>query len=111
LHIQLAAYLTTGLETMIDLIKTNKIETNTDVADRAEIALLDGWTRTCDDLPLVKYPVVILLEGVRRIGELRVENPTHEETFQPFLYWDDPYNDGQGWDDEGITHWCELPAV
>lgn len=50
-----------------------------------------------------------MVNGVMRIGEIRREYPTHEETYQPFFYWDDPEEDGQCWEVFDITHWMPLP--
>lgn len=68
------------------------------------------WISVTDKLPPDETPVLIWFntEWVR-IGELRWETPSFEETFQPFQYWDCPYDDGRGWDWFDITHWAELP--
>jgi len=42
--------------------------------------------------------------------EVRVEDPTFEETFKSFTYWDKPYYDGQVFEDGSVTHWQPLPA-
>lgn len=60
-------------------------------------------------IPPSETPVLILYRGNWRLGELREERPTWEESFKPFRYWDDPYNDGQEWDWDDVTHWAHLP--
>lgn len=69
----------------------------------------DGWVACSDRLPEDGLPVLILFNGEIRVGEIRLEHPSHEETFQPFRYWDCPYNDGQAWEVFDITHWRPLP--
>ncbi len=70
-----------------------------------------GWTATTDHLPEDETPVLIVLRGRVRIGELRWEKPTWEETFRAFRYWDDPEDDGQGWEWQDVTHWMPLPEA
>jgi hypothetical protein len=62
-------------------------------------------------LPPSETPVLVLYRGNWRVGELCEERPTWEESFKPFRYWDDPYNDGQEWDWHDVTHWAHLPEV
>ena len=72
-----------------------------------------AWIKTADRLPESDTPVLVRLWNCQiRIGELRWERPTYEETFAPFQYWDDPTNDGQDWDGpDHITHWMPLPEA
>lgn len=70
-----------------------------------------GWIPVSERLPADETPVMILRNGELRIGELRWEKPTYEETFNPFQYWDDPNNDGQTWEWDEVTHWMPLPAA
>ncbi|UIF90875.1 hypothetical protein [Cupriavidus sp. UYPR2.512] len=58
-------------------------------------------------------PVLIMFNnGDVRIGELRWERPTHEESHQAFRYWDDPHNDGQDWGWDDIVFWMPIaPGV
>lgn len=68
-----------------------------------------GWISVDDRLPEDETPVIILLDGVPHIGELRWETPSHEETFKAFRYWDCPHDDGQGWEWHQVTRWMPLP--
>ncbi|HGY1166524.1 DUF551 domain-containing protein [Citrobacter freundii] len=68
------------------------------------------WIKCSDRMPEPEVPVLIMLNGVLRIGEIRCDYPTHEETYQPFFYWDDPHNDGQPWEVFDVTHWQPLPV-
>jgi hypothetical protein len=67
------------------------------------------WISTMDQLPPDETPVIILLDGMPTIGELRWETPGYEETYKAFRYWDSPENDGQDWDWLSVTHWMHLP--
>ena len=49
------------------------------------------------------------MRGKVRIGELRWETPTWEESFSAFRYWDDPEEEGQEWEWHDVTHWTPLP--
>lgn len=69
----------------------------------------DPWIKCDDLLPPKETPVLIFMQGEIRIGELRTENPGHEDTHEPFDYWDDPHDDGQIWEHADITHWKPLP--
>jgi hypothetical protein len=77
---------------------------------KPERPLLD-WIECAKVLPPLDTPVVIVLAGEARIGELRTEHPSYEETFEPYNYWDDPYNDGQDWEFNAVTHWKPLPKL
>lgn len=70
---------------------------------------MSEWIKCRDRNPQPETPVLIMVNGVMRIGEIRREHPTHEETYQPFFYWDDPVEDGQCWEEFDITHWTPLP--
>lgn len=62
-------------------------------------------------LPAPETPVLIVRHGVVRIGELRWDRPGHEDTYRAYLYWDDPFNDGQCWEHDEISHWAPMPAL
>ena len=68
-----------------------------------------SWIACSERLPEEDEPVLIILNAQVRIGELRRENPSWEETWQSYQYWDDPENDGKDWDWESVTHWMPLP--
>lgn len=70
-----------------------------------------NWMHTKDGLPPDETPVLIVLKGEIRIGELRWERPGFEDTFEAFRYWDDPYDDGQDWEWDDVTKWAMLPSV
>lgn len=72
-------------------------------------AQLGAWISTEESLPDDETPVLILFScGGRRIGELRWERPTWEETFTAYRYWDDPENDGQDWDFGDVIGWHPI---
>lgn len=71
----------------------------------------DGWTSTNSGLPPLETEVVILLGERVCLGERIMEFPTYEESFVPDWYWDDPNDDGQGWERKDVTHWMPLPAA
>ena len=71
----------------------------------------NGWVKCSDRLPEPEAPVLILLNGIQRIGEIRWGHPSHEESYTSFRYWDDPENDGRDWDWFDITHWRPLPSL
>ncbi|HBM3111127.1 TPA: DUF551 domain-containing protein [Klebsiella oxytoca] len=68
------------------------------------------WIKCSERMPKPETPVLIINNGDIRIGEIRWDHPTHEETYSAFMYWDDPYNDGQPWEVFDITHWMPLPT-
>lgn len=70
-----------------------------------------GWIPVSERMPEPEIPVLIMLNGVFRIGEIRCEYPSRDETYKPFFYWDDPYDDGQPWEVFDVTHWMPLPAA
>ena len=67
------------------------------------------WINIEDRLPEEYENVLIILSGEIRIGCLMREDPTFEETFQSFIFWDDPNDDGQGWEWYDVTYWMPLP--
>lgn len=69
------------------------------------------WTPTSESLPPDETPVLIVLSGEIRIGALNWEIPGWEETYEAFRYWDDPNDDGQGWEWNDVTHWTHLPSL
>jgi hypothetical protein len=69
------------------------------------------WISVRDKLPQDETPVLIIYNGEIHVGEIRWESPSWEETFKAFWYWDNPYDDGQDWDWDYITHWMELPKI
>ena len=67
-----------------------------------------SWVSVEDKLPPDETPVLIVINGKIRIGERRWDHPGHEDTYESYWYWDDPENDGQGWETESVTHWATL---
>ena len=92
-------------------------QTKPDGGASVSTAMLGAWISTgivapFDRLPEDETPVLILFhDGKIRIGEIRWERPTWEETFQAFQYWDDPYDDGKDWDWADVVGWMPLPEV
>lgn len=72
---------------------------------------LFGWIDRQTKLPPIDTPVLIVLDGNVRMGELRRETPSWEDTWPAYEYWDDPTNDGMDWDWESITHWMPIPPL
>ncbi|HHA0037632.1 TPA: DUF551 domain-containing protein [Yersinia enterocolitica] len=70
-----------------------------------------GWIKCGDRMPDSETPVLILLNGIINIGEIRWDTPTYEETYTAFKYWDSPFIDGQPWEVHDVTHWMPLPAA
>lgn len=70
------------------------------------------WTPTSTGcLPPKETPVLIMVRGKRRIGEIRTEHPGFEDTFRAYDYWDDPDDEGQDWEWHEVTHWAPLFAA
>jgi len=68
------------------------------------------WISVEDELPKDETPVIVWFRGrEQRIAELGWEYPSYEETWNKYEYWDCPYNDGQDWGWDDITHWMPLP--
>ena len=72
---------------------------------------MSDWIKTEDKLPPIETPVLIILNGKARIGELRWDHPGFEGTYEYYQYWDDPENDGQCWECAYVTHWQPLPEL
>lgn len=69
------------------------------------------WTPTDDGLPLEETPVLIVVKGKIRLGELRWDHPGPEDSYASYRYWDDPVDDGQDWPFIDVTHWAPLPEL
>ena len=67
------------------------------------------WISTKEKMPPIETPVLIVLNGELRIGERRWDNPTWEENYTAYLYWDNPHDDGQDWNPDDVTHWMLMP--
>lgn len=74
----------------------------------APVAAAQEWVSIDSRLPQNDNIVLVLLRGEIRMGFRQTESPTHEESFQQFDYWDDPYCEGQDWGGL-VTHWMPLP--
>ena len=72
---------------------------------------MTDWISTRDQMPDLDTTVLIVLCGNIRMGELRFEHPSYEDTHNGFEYWDDPYDEGQCWDFPDVTHWTPLPSL
>ena len=69
------------------------------------------WVVVNERLPNDETPVLILHRGIIKVGELVWDNPSWEDTYKAFRYWDDPVNDGQDWEWFDVTHWMPLPPA
>lgn len=69
-----------------------------------------GW-RLCEDggLPDEGVECLVVVKGVVRVGARFWDEPGHEDTYTSYMYWDDPEDDGQGWELEDVTHWMPAP--
>lgn len=61
--------------------------------------------------PELDTPVLVVYDGEIRIGVLCRENPSFEDNYQAFSYWDDAFDEGQDWDFHSVTHWQPLPEL
>lgn len=66
------------------------------------------WIKTSDRLPELERTVLVLRCGEPRIASRFIEEPTYEETFKAFWYWDDPHDYGQCWENDEVTHWLDV---
>lgn len=62
-------------------------------------------------LPEVGIPVMLVYKGEPHIGVLLKEEPSYEDTFGSYLYWDSYYNDGQDWEWYDVTKWAYIPSL
>lgn len=72
---------------------------------------MSSWKSTENVLPQVETPVLILHNGILRIGELRWDHPGPEDMYESYRYWDDPADEGQIWESPDVTHWTALPKM
>lgn len=70
---------------------------------------MSEWISVEDRLPKEGEIVLAVVRGAIRIASIFTEHPSFEETYQPYDYWDDPYDDGQIWEWFDVTHWMPLP--
>lgn len=70
------------------------------------------WISVEDRLPQDETPVLAIYRQTEYIvAELRWEHPSFEDTYKAFRYWDSPYDDGQAWEWQDITHWMPIPSA
>lgn len=69
------------------------------------------WISVEDRLPEPKTPVLIVLNGSIRVGELVWEHPEFEDSYKSFTYWDCPFDDGKMWEWFQISHWMPIPEL
>lgn len=53
--------------------------------------------------------VLALLNGSWIVLEVGCESPSYEETFSPFLYWFEPYNNMHSIEYYDVSEWNYLP--
>ena len=72
------------------------------------------WRCALTDKPSPELPVIARVHGIDQpvVLELRWEtcNPMLESYFEDYLYWDDPNNDGQDFEDR-VFLWCKIPTL
>lgn len=68
-----------------------------------------NWISVNGKTPEVHERVLCLLNGEPIVLELGEETPTHEETFKPFIYWFEPYDEILLPEWHEVTHWMPLP--
>jgi len=67
------------------------------------------WRLCSDgDLPGEGVECLIVANGVVRIGARFWDEPGPEDTYQSYMYWDDPDTQHGGWEPDDVTHW--MPA-
>ena len=85
---------------------------NSSESHQEPVAMCGDWVATADRLPPPETPVLAFVHGmdIPIILEMRWEtcNPMIEPYFKKFLYWDDPHNDGQDYEDR-VFAWQPLP--
>lgn len=67
------------------------------------------WIKTDDEMPPEETAVLIYHNKQVKIGELRWDHPNWEDSYQSYLYWDNPFDDGQDWGMHDVTHWARIP--
>lgn len=80
--------------------------------DDGPVVMRGNWISTEDELPPPETPVLAFVRGmdIPIVLEMRWEtcNPMIESYFNDFLYWDNPHNDGQDYEDR-VFAWQPLP--
>lgn len=73
---------------------------------------MKDWINVDESMPPEETPVLAAVHGYDHplVLEVRWEVPTFEETFDPFLYWDDPVDDGKDLEDR-VFAWQPLPDM
>ena len=69
------------------------------------------WIKCSERMPPPGTAVLALVSGHVCEAELRWDTPGYEDTYEAFLYWDCPHDDGQSWEHSEVTHWMPLPAL
>jgi len=70
-----------------------------------------GWTSCEVRMPEPEVEVLIVVNGVRRVGVLLWAYPGFGDNFAAHTYWDDPEEDGHVWEHGDVTCWQPLDAV
>jgi hypothetical protein len=73
-----------------------------------------AWIFTANKTPEPETPVLACVHGMDSpvVLEMRWEScdPFQEGYFKDFLYWDDPSNDGQDYEDR-VFAWMTIPDM
>jgi hypothetical protein len=69
------------------------------------------WVTIGDSLPPDETPVLTVYKGTIRILELRWDEPSREDSWEAYRYWDDPYDSGHSLNFDHVEHWMYLPAL
>jgi hypothetical protein len=72
---------------------------------------MSDWISVEDRMPSEGERVLALFKGEWVVLEVGVENPSYEETFEPFKYWFEPFSDMLYIEYYDVTHWLPLPAL
>lgn len=64
------------------------------------------WRDASHELPEEGHVVVIkFYNGNYKIAAIFTDHPGFEDNYQSYQYFDDPINDGQGWEMDDIVSW------
>lgn len=107
--------MTKTLTLKIDRIYEDMNNMEKDIVERpVDRVVMRGWRCAVTDRPEAETPVLACVHGLDApiVLELRWEtcNPMIESYFKDFLYWDNPNDDGQDFEDR-VFAWREIPEL